>query len=836
MNAARLHWFAPQALPDTQISPWFTGFAEIIADLGCSASSAPDRMELFWYCDSEQTMSGAEAFSHIAKDFLARAGYHARHVVDSYDVSFPAGATFDRLHLNAVGFSDFPHTMRTACIAVADAEQSGRQVHEVLSALRYLSAPVAVLRTGGNVQLWAVRQRPAGAPIAQASSSNWAEELSTRAAELSPENIAAAKTGQRQLYFVDADLQRWAMQATEQSLRDILSRALDLAMQITPLVSRNGENRLITLVFQLFASRVLQDKAVIERTEVPADALKQACEAYPRCFSATIPIGLRESAAASYALISQSYDYSRVNSEMLGYVYENTLVSAERRGKQGIYYTPQSIASYVLDSLPIETIAQPRRYIYDPCCGSGSFLLAAFNRLNSLLPDKWTAPERHRYLQERLMGADADAFAVGIARLSLVLADSTTRDGWNIEQRDVLEPWSKLETLPRIVVTNPPFKEIKHGSRRELSTEILHHVIDELPNESLMGIVLPTSALESSSGAAARDAVLKTCNVIELDLFPGGLFESQAETSIWLLRKCPASERRTSVMVRELKNADVLKRFVTWREFSRSYPADQSAWHHTKNNAFQFSPLADLWDMLAARGLPTLGDVATINAGLQVFKNDSDRVSKRKRAGDKRYVSRLTALKPFCFLPEHDAHPYQWIDYDIKKLRRKSFSEMFEHPKVLMNSNRNPASAWRIVAAVAREPVYFSDNFHGVSPKAEMPLEVLAAVLNSHVANAWLDAHSRKRKLVIDTLKRIPFPDLSARDSQRLTDAVRSLEHGIATHAEDLGGLFDDSEIDSRKTANLLMEIDEIVFTAYGLVSDEMRRVERFMSVDRRPG
>jgi len=778
-------------------------------------------------------------FVDDARAFLEGMGYQSAHLASNYEFSHPSlsGGGYEKTRIDLAGFHDFPHTMRNACIGVSELRGTEVGVDSLLRSLRYLAVPVALVSTESGVQLWPVRLRPPERPLAESPHGSWRESFSSRLADLSPDSIALAKQGQRSLVFVDADLHRWAEQATEGSLQKILTEALRIARDAAPSrLSRQDENGLVQLVFQLFASRVLQDKLVIDATNAPAEALKRAKDAYPRCFDALISERLRDAAAESYRKVAESYRYESVNSDMLGYIYENTLVSPQSRYDRGIYYTPQAIANYVLDAMPIENIRHEDRYVYDPCCGSGSFLLAAFARLSSTLPGDWTPARRHQYLQQRLMGGDVDAFAVGIARLSLVLADSTSKDGWEVNHRDALDNWNGLPTTPRIVVTNPPFKEEKNGDRQELAANILKHIIDSVPDESLIGIVLPTSALESSSAIGARQAVLDSCNVLEIDLFPSSLFESSTETSVWMLRKCRGAERTMTVMIRELKSADV-PRFINSSEYSRSYPADQFLWAHSETNEFVFSPLQELWESVESRSI-RLGDVATINTGLQIYQHDKDRVQATPRAGDKPFVGRLDVLKPFCFLCEQADKPYLWIKYEPSELRRKGYVEMYEQPKVLINSNRNPASAWRIVAAVARKPVYFSDNFHGVQPNAtvSVPVEVLAAVLNSHIANGWLDAHSRKRKLVIETLYEIPFPRFSHAEMNQIVDLERQLEQGIAASLDDPGGLFYQPAVVTMQASELLSAIDACVFQAYGLTADERRRVEKFMSVDKRPG
>ena len=54
--------------------------------------------------------------------------------------------------------------------------------------------------------------------------------------------------------------------------------------------------------------------------------------------------------------------------------YESTLDTSYKKGK-GIYYTDIELSSKMIEFLKIPSNA----YILDPCCGTGSFIVAADN-------------------------------------------------------------------------------------------------------------------------------------------------------------------------------------------------------------------------------------------------------------------------------------------------------------------------------------------------------------------------------------------------------------------------------------------------------------------------
>jgi len=151
---------------------------------------------------------------------------------------------------------------------------------------------------------------------------------------------------------------------------------------------------------------------------------------------------------------SISYDFSAIDADVLGNIYEqylsHILKKTEKRAKlaenharrkeQGIYYTPTYIVDYIVrntlgELLKDKKVNAEKVRVLDPACGSGSFLIKAFDVLNEyhLRNDKdyaqsqldsetgATFTKRARILQSNIFGVDLDKQAVEIAQLNLLL-------------------------------------------------------------------------------------------------------------------------------------------------------------------------------------------------------------------------------------------------------------------------------------------------------------------------------------------------------------------------------------------------------------------------------
>ena len=139
---------------------------------------------------------------------------------------------------------------------------------------------------------------------------------------------------------------------------------------------------------------------------------------------------------------STPYDFAAIGADVLGTIYEQYLTLAqaevvqERRKKQGIYYTPLFIVRYIVRNTVVKALeaarerggmaAARRLRVLDPACGSGSFLIAAFDVLDEWLREHDEAlqddSERYQHiLKENLYGVDLDARAVEVSMLNLWL-------------------------------------------------------------------------------------------------------------------------------------------------------------------------------------------------------------------------------------------------------------------------------------------------------------------------------------------------------------------------------------------------------------------------------
>lgn len=783
-------------------------------------------------------------FLSDATAFLENAGYSRNDLVPNcpFTVRTDAGK-LTATNIGLVAFAQYPHDTRNACIAAIETQEG---YHQVLASLRYLTVPLALVGDANKVELWSIRKTVAEQPFDVLDRNDWKSRLHTRLTDFSPQTISAAKADRIQLDFVDAGLEPWTNSITDSSLQSLLEDLIESGLNsLAPSNRKNQAARraVLSLIFSLFTCRALEDKSVIPQEATPQKALATAHNKFSENINPDIlnsPYLSKKLVLSIFTRLRQEFSFATLTTDILAHAYENSLVTKKGRHDLGIYYTPKPVIDYILRRLPIESFPMNERNLWDPCCGCGSFLVAGFHRLAAMLPKDWTPGERHKYLRKHIFGSDIDELARELASLALVITDLHNHNGWDIRELDASSVTHQdLPAVPSIVATNLPFREVKTGigTRRELSADILRRVLSVVSENALLAIIVPQSFLDTSTARDARKEVLEQCDVLEIALFPAAVFESATESAVLFLRKRPNSKEQFSITtVRELRTPD-FQRFTQNGSFTRTYPVDRRDWSADHRQRFIVSPLTDLWRRLEGE-CKALGTYAEIKNGLQIKKDDRVSESDKKRdARDKRYVSRLESLRPFALLAEHGLTSPKWIRYG-PQLHRQRDPEIFKGKKVLINGTRNPGSAWRLIAAMSTSELYFFENFHAVIPKGPaVTVQQLAAVLNSPIANAWFDSHSRKRKVIQGILRELPFPEFDAGVARRVDDLVDRLEQAVIEKwKKNAEGMFYDGMAETSDTASLVAAIDDLVFTAYGLSPHERKQVSSLMSTDKRPG
>ena len=271
------------------------------------------------------------------------------------------------------------------------------------------------------------------------------------------------------------------------------------------------------------------------------------------------------------------YDFAAMDADVLGMMYEQYLGmllrktakgaslrdGAAQRNERGIFYTPTWVVNYIV-KLALETALRrkgataAKLRVLDLACGSGSFLIRAFEEMRLLRNPSGGAVQsrfdseverlpyavRVAILKENLFGVDLDPKAVEIAQLNLMIRALERRQkipalDRNVISRDSLiedpsvsprgRPWAEM--FPAImaeggfdaIVGNPPYVPFQSLSNAEeqyfrahfatakgamgnydIYVLFVERALELLKDGGVAGFILPNKFLNAEYGRGLR--------------------------------------------------------------------------------------------------------------------------------------------------------------------------------------------------------------------------------------------------------------------------------------------------------------------------------------------
>ena len=220
-----------------------------------------------------------------------------------------------------------------------------------------------------------------------------------------------------------------------------------------------------------------------------------------------------------------------MDGDVKGAIYESILEKngQDKKSGAGQYFTPRSLIQTMVD------VTRPKitETVCDPACGTGGFLLAAYDYMKEQSQD--TA--KRSFLKDKaLHGFDNTALVVTLASMNLYLHGVGT-DRSPVVCQDSLE--KAPDTLVDVILANPPFGTRPAGSvdinRSDFYVEtknnqlnFLQHIMVMLKNGGRAAVVLPDNVLfEGNAGEIIRKELLKNFNLHTILRLPTGIFYAQ---------------------------------------------------------------------------------------------------------------------------------------------------------------------------------------------------------------------------------------------------------------------------------------------------------------------
>ena len=230
----------------------------------------------------------------------------------------------------------------------------------------------------------------------------------------------------------------------------------------------------------------------------------------------------------------EPFSFIGTGDDIKGTVYEVFLKST-LRGEFDQYFTPRELVDFMVKC------ADPDigDVILDPACGSGGFLIQAFNYVNKKINDSGSSEidNNNKFMaliDKCLWGHEADYDLHVLAKINLIMHG----DGWNnIYQGDTLKSDKIPDNYFDLVLANPPFTipytfsdvlgkyELGIGKEsEELDILFVEKSLQALKPGNDLYIVLPEGLLNIKKYAYFREWLLEKTDLVMSISLPEGAF------------------------------------------------------------------------------------------------------------------------------------------------------------------------------------------------------------------------------------------------------------------------------------------------------------------------
>ncbi len=220
-------------------------------------------------------------------------------------------------------------------------------------------------------------------------------------------------------------------------------------------------------------------------------------------------------------------DWASIPVDQLGTIYEDLLqrYAEEKKGGAGQYFTPRPLIKAMC------RVTKPKigMKIHDPACGTGGFLINAFEQILDEQGGKLDPDDEDKLKYDMFSGQELVLDTRRLCIMNLYLHG--IHDG--IEYGDSLAELKEAEW--DLVLTNPPFGvksggEVPHRPDFNVETankqlNFVQHVMSGLKANGKAAMVLPDNVLfEEGAGAELRKILLRGFNVHTILRLPLGTF------------------------------------------------------------------------------------------------------------------------------------------------------------------------------------------------------------------------------------------------------------------------------------------------------------------------
>ena len=519
-----------------------------------------------------------------------------------------------------------------------------------------------------------------------------------------------------------------------------------------------------------------------------------------------VEISLKENHKSEIKRILSNFNVLTGADDVLGHIYQS-IQSQENRKDTGQYYTPNKVVDFIIEK--IEVKLSDNLKILDPACGSGQFLIRAYDKLfeqyKQIGVNDNTA---HKNIVEKhLFGVDIDPIACVLTRANLILKSPFVAINTNIFSTNFLkkdyglidtDPFQSIYGKVSFVIGNPPWgaslskDEKKYFEKYYKIGEVglntftlfIERVQDFLKEKGRMGFLMPEAYLKIKVHQLSRKQLLSS-GEIKLLAISGDIFKKvYAPSLVLIFEKSQKINKDHQILIQE----GVFNGGITENKIP------QSLFETTPDNIFNihFSDLStkiiqhlDLLDNKYLKGntLFVLGIVTGNNKKYLLPK-------KLSKEYDPIVVGK--DLKKFKI----DSASNYFI-YDKKTLQQIAPREYYENPEKLIYKfiGKN------LTFAYDNQKRFSLNNANAIVPKVpNINIKYILGILNSDLIQFYYSKSFFTVRVLRSNLERLPILNASKIQQEKVVSLVKEIE-----------------ESNGSEYAHAIEKLNECVFDLYGI-------------------
>lgn len=282
---------------------------------------------------------------------------------------------------------------------------------------------------------------------------------------------------------------------------------------------------------------------------------KDMINKFPKIFDKNEQIELSDNSITEIVKILEKYDIFSLPIDIKGRAFESFLSNTLRGKGLGQYFTPRPIVEFMVNMIDfnIDDI------VVDLACGTGGFLIAAFNKILKLINStpKNIIKNKDEYINEirfsNFFGIDAEPKAARTAKMNMAIwgdGENVYR-GNGLSLKDNSFEEYRFNSGVDVILMNPPFGQEETDKQilkmynlskntKKTETLFIEKAIKLLNNNGRLAIVVPDTILTSDSNKETREFIFSNCRINSIVSLPKFAFKqsgADVQTSIIFLEK-----------------------------------------------------------------------------------------------------------------------------------------------------------------------------------------------------------------------------------------------------------------------------------------------------------